>query len=48
MMKENSGKDVAGRKTDAGDAQWLATLAADGPLHGSFVPRRTDAAYRGS
>jgi transposase len=31
-------KNVPGRKTDVGDAQWLATLARAGLLHGSFVP----------
>lgn len=32
-------KNVPGRKTDVGDAQWLATLARAGLLRGSFVPR---------
>jgi len=31
-------KNVPGRKTDIGDAQWLATLARAGLLRGSFVP----------
>ena len=31
-------KQVPGRKTDIGDAQWLATLARAGLLRGSFVP----------
>jgi len=31
-------KNVPGRKTDIGDAQWLATLARAGLLCGSFVP----------
>ena len=31
-------KNVPGRKTDGGDAQWLATLARAGLLRGSFVP----------
>ena len=31
-------KNVPGRKTDVGDAQWLATLARAGLLHGSFIP----------
>ena len=31
-------KQVPGRKTDVGDAQWLATLARAGLLRGSFVP----------
>ena len=31
-------KNAPGRKTDIGDAQWLATLARAGLLHGSFVP----------
>jgi transposase len=31
-------KNVPGRKTDVGDARWLATLARAGLLHGSFVP----------
>lgn len=31
-------KNVPGRKTDVGDAQWLATLARAGLLHASFVP----------
>lgn len=31
-------KNVPGRKTDAGDAHWLATLARAGLLRGSFVP----------
>jgi transposase len=29
---------VPGRKTDVGDAQWLATLARAGLLRGSFIP----------
>ena len=29
-------KNVPGRKTDVGDAQWLATLARAGLLRGSF------------
>jgi transposase len=31
-------KNIPGRKTDVGDAQWLATLARAGLLRGSFVP----------
>lgn len=31
-------KNVPGRKTDVGDAQWLATLARAGLLRRSFVP----------
>jgi transposase len=31
-------KNVPGRKTDVGDAHWLATLARAGLLCGSFVP----------
>lgn len=31
-------KNVPGRKTDVGEAQWLATLARAGLLRGSFVP----------
>lgn len=31
-------KNVPGPKTDAGDAQWLATLARAGLLRGSFIP----------
>ena len=31
-------KNVPGRKTDVADAQWLATLARAGLLHGSFIP----------
>ena len=31
-------KQVPGRKTNIGDAQWLAMLARAGLLHGSFVP----------
>ncbi|AEK56784.1 ISAfe3, transposase [Acidithiobacillus caldus SM-1] len=31
-------KHVPGRKTDVGDAEWLATLARAGLLRGSFVP----------
>lgn len=31
-------KNVPGRKTDVGDAQWLATLARAGLLRDSFVP----------
>jgi len=31
-------KHVPGRKTDVGDAQWLATLARAGLLRGSFIP----------
>ena len=32
-------KQVPGRKTDIGDAQWLAMLARAGLLRGSFVPK---------
>lgn len=31
-------KNVPGRKTDVGDAQWLASLARAGLLRGSFIP----------
>jgi transposase len=31
-------KNLPGRKTDVGDAQWLATLARAGLLRGSFIP----------
>jgi transposase len=31
-------KNVPGRKTDVGDARWLATLARAGLLRGSFIP----------
>jgi len=31
-------KNVPGRKTDVGDAQWLATLSRAGLLNASFVP----------
>ncbi|CAB3778742.1 IS110 family transposase ISCARN97 [Paraburkholderia ultramafica] len=31
-------RQVPGRKTDVGDAQWLATLARAGLLRGSFAP----------
>jgi len=31
-------KHVPGRKTDVGDAQWLATLSRAGLLRGSFIP----------
>lgn len=31
-------KNVPGRKTDIGDAQWLAMLARAGLLRGSFIP----------
>lgn len=31
-------KNIPGRKTDVGDAHWLATLARAGLLRGSFVP----------
>jgi transposase len=31
-------RNVPGRKTDVGDAQWLATLSRAGLLRGSFVP----------
>ncbi len=31
-------KNVPGRKTDVGDAHWLATLARAGLLRGSFIP----------
>lgn len=31
-------KNVPGRKTDVGDAQWLATLARAGLLRASFIP----------
>jgi transposase len=34
-------KNVPGRKTDVGDAQWLATLARAGLLRASFVPPAT-------
>lgn len=34
-------KNVPGRKTDVADAQWLATLARSGLLHGSFIPPST-------
>lgn len=34
-------KNVPGRKTDVGDAQWLATLARAGLLRGSFIPPAT-------
>jgi transposase len=34
-------KNVPGRKTDIGDAQWLATLARAGLLRGSFIPPAT-------
>jgi transposase len=34
-------KQVPGRKTDVGDAEWLATLARAGLLRGSFVPPAT-------
>ena len=34
-------KNVPGRKTDVADAQWLATLARSGLLHGSFIPPAT-------
>ena len=31
-------KNVPGRKTDVGDAHWLATLARAGLLRGSWMP----------
>ena len=31
-------KAVPGRKTDVGDAEWMAELLAHGLLRGSFVP----------
>ena len=31
-------KNVPGRKTDVGDAQWLATLSRAGLLRASFIP----------
>jgi hypothetical protein len=31
-------KNILGRKTDIGNAQWLATLTRAGLLRGSFVP----------
>lgn len=31
-------KHVPGRKTDVGDAQWLASLSRAGLLHASFIP----------
>lgn len=34
-------KNVPGRKTDVGDAQWPATLARPGLLRGSFIPPAT-------
>jgi transposase len=33
-------KILPGRKTDVGDAAWLAELLEHGLLRGSFVPRR--------
>jgi transposase len=36
-------KTVPGRKSDVGDAQWLATLARAGLLRGSFIPPSTSA-----
>jgi hypothetical protein len=34
-------KNVPGRKTDLGDAEWLVQLLECGLLAGSFIPRRT-------
>jgi transposase len=39
-------KMVPGRKTDIGDAQWLAMLARAGLLRGSFIPKRDIRALR--
>lgn len=39
-------KTVPGRKTDVGDAQWLATLARSGLLTGSFIPPARFSALR--
>jgi transposase len=38
VVNARHAKQVPGRKTDVGDAQWLATLARAGLLRGSFVP----------
>lgn len=38
MVNARHVKNVPGRKTDVGDAQWLATLSRAGLLRGSFVP----------
>ena len=41
MVNARHVKNVPGRKTDVGDAQWLATLARAGLLRGSFIPPAT-------
>ncbi len=33
-------KALPGRKTDVGDAQWIADLLRHGLLRGSFIPER--------
>lgn len=38
VVNARHAKNVPGRKTDVGDAQWMATLARAGLLRGSFVP----------
>ena len=38
MVNARHVKNVPGRKTDVGDAYWLAKLASAGLLRGSFVP----------
>ena len=39
-------KQVPGRKTDVGDAEWLADLLRHGLLRGSFVPERAERELR--
>ena len=39
MVNARHVKNVPGRKTDVGDAHWLATLARAGLLRGSFIPQ---------
>jgi transposase len=39
-------KQVPGRKTDVGDAEWLADLLRHGLLRGSFVPERPERELR--
>jgi hypothetical protein len=39
-------KNLPGRKTDIGDAEWLAMLSRAGLLRGSFVPEADHRAFR--
>jgi transposase len=39
LVNARHAKILPGRKTDVGDAAWLAELLEHGLLRGSFVPR---------